>query len=432
MVQWNSKALNTLFKSKNTRKLAFNFANYGVFQTINYLIPLITIPYIVRVIGVKYFGILSFAQAVVYYYSIIVEYGFSITGVQMVAYSKGDPNKRSEIVSAIFTIQFALVIAGLLGLIAAALFLEEIKTYFWVYLYTFLMIPAQTLMAFWFYVGSEEMQFLNIVNIIGRLIFIVAVFLVIRIESDYVFVPLLNSCAMLLSGIVSVGFMLKKFRLTLFLVPWATLKKYLQEGWHLFVSNFAINLYRNANVLILGMVASKEAVGLYSAGEKLVKAIQSIFAPLTQTFFPYVSRLKVTDTAKSQKAIVVLLLVMLVIAIIIAGLVISFARPLTLLFLGPKFLATQTIIRIGALVIVFGVINYILGIMFMTNFGMKAQFTRSVIITGIANFILCFYLSLRWAEIGAAVAFSSAEILLFGLLLYFIYANHTKWQTTHA
>jgi PST family polysaccharide transporter len=431
-VQWNSKGYNKLFKSKNTRKLAFNFANYGIFQTINYLIPLIIIPYIVRVIGVRNFGILSFAQAIVYYYSIIVEYGFSITGVQMVAYSKNDSKKCSEIVSAIFMIQLALVLTGLLALILAALVFEEIKAYFWVYFFTYLMIPAQILMALWFYVGREEMQFLNFVNLIGRLIFLGAVFGVIRKESDFVLVPLVNSSAMFISGLVSLGFIIKKFKLTILFVSSPVIKKYLQEGWHIFISNFAINLYRNANVLILGMVASKEAVGLYSAGEKLVKAIQSIFTPLTQTFFPYISRLKMTNATKSQKAIKVLLMVMLVMATVITGLVIIFARPLTLLFLGAKFLATQKIIQIGAFVIVLGVINYILGIIFMTNFGMKAQFTSSVIITGIANFILCLILSLRWAEIGAAVAFTSAEVFLFALLLYFIFTNRTKWQITHA
>lgn len=426
-MHWNSERFWSFFRNKDTRKLAFNFANYGVFQTINYLIPLITLPYIIRVIGVNYFGVLSFAQAVIYYLSTIVEYGFTITGVQLIAQYKNDRQKQSEIISAIFTIQTGFMLIGLLCLIIASGCFHEVQEYYWVYLFSFLILPAQILQALWFYIGAEEMHFLNFVNLVGRTLYTVSIFIFVRQETDYVLVPLLNGLAMLIAGIISIVFILKKFRVRLHLVGITNIRAYLQTGWHLFISNLAINLYRNSNVLILGLVANKEAVGIYSAGEKLIKALQSIFAPLTQTVFPYISRLRVNFPAKSIKSIGILLKYMIILTGIVTILVIAFSKPLTILFLGTEMQVANAIVKIGAVVIIFGVINYILGIIFMTNFDLKRQFSQAVFITGIVNLILCTLLSLKFEAIGTAIAFSFAEVLLCVLLILFIQSNRNKW-----
>jgi len=82
------------FSKKEGKSLINNFTQFGVFQIISYLVPLITIPYLLRYIGVAKFGIISFAMALIYYFQIIVEYGFGITGIQMIAQSKNNSKKQ--------------------------------------------------------------------------------------------------------------------------------------------------------------------------------------------------------------------------------------------------------------------------------------------------------------------------------------------------
>ena len=108
-------------------------------------------------------------------------------------------------------------------------------------------------------------------------------------------------------------------------------------------------------------------------------------------------------------------------------LVIIFANPLTRLFVGAKFQLVRTIVKIGSVVIVFGMVNYILGIIFMTNYDMKRQFSQAVFITGIVNVVLCLALSIQFSVIGTAIAFSFSEVLLCILLLLFIQSNRSKW-----
>jgi len=410
--------------------LAFNFTNFGVFQVINYIIPLVVIPYIVRVIGVEKFGIISFAQAICYYLLIVVEYGFTITGVQLIAQNRHNQAKQSEIFSSIIIIQILLMILGLALIGLGALLFQEVRQYFLIYLFSYLLIPGQIMVALWFFIGVEEMQYLNYVNLIARLSYIALVFLLVHHESDYPRIPLLNGISYILGGIFSLGFIFRKFKIRLQLVGIDKLWFYLKDGWHLFVSNFAINLYRNSNVVLLGLVASKEVVGIYSAGEKVIKVFQSVFTPITQTLFPYFSRIKTSHPERSLRSIKLLLRVMSLFAGTITVLLMLGAKPLTILILGKSFLSAQAIIKITAAVVTLGVLNYILGIIFMTNYGLKREFSRSVLLTGVFNLFICLGLSYFCQAIGAAIAFTAAEFFLFTLLVYFILRNKSKWMQT--
>ena len=410
----------------DNRKLAFNFANYGFYQMVNYVFPLLTIPYIVRIIGVSYFGVLSFAQAVIYYLTVVVEYGFSFTGVQLIAQNK-NPQKQSEALSAIFMIQFGIALLGLLGLLIGLGIFQDMRAYRLVYLFTFLAIPAQILQAIWFYIGAEEMHFLNIINLISRILYITSIFVLVKQQTHFVIIPLLNAGAMMISGIVSLMFIIGKFKIKFYFVRLPVLILYLKDGWHLFLSNFSMNMYRNTNVLILGLVADKSAVGIYSAGEKLVKALQSIFTPLTQTLYPYISRMTVTEPGRSRRSIKILMKYMIVLTGIVTALIFYFSKPITHLLFGTEFILTSNIVKITCGIIVIGMVNYILGILFMTNFNMKAQFSCAVVITGIVNLFFCSVLSKLMGAVGAAIAFTSAEIILSILLISFIFNHRLQW-----
>jgi len=410
----------------DNRKLAFNFANYGFYQGVNYLIPLVTIPYIVRIIGVSYFGVLSFAQAVIYYLMIVVEYGFSYTGVQLIAQNKS-PQKQSEAISAIFLIQFGIALIGLLSLGIGLIIFQDIRNYRLVYLFTFLTIPAQILQAIWFYIGAEEMQFLNLINLTSRLLYIISIFILVKQQTHYVLIPLINAGAMLVAGIVSLSFIVRKFKIRFQLVSLQIIIMYLKDGWHLFVSIFSMNFYRNTNVLILGLVADNSAVGIYSAGEKLVKALQSIFTPLTQTLYPYISRVTVTEPGKSLRSIKILMKYMVILTSVLTAFVIYYSKPITHLLFGAEFVLTSKIVKITSGMLIIGMVNYILGILFMTNFGMKAQFSHAVVFTGIVNLFVCSALSKLMGAVGAAIAFTSAEVILSILLISFIFNHRQQW-----
>lgn len=413
--------------SKEYRQIAKNFFNFTIFQFSNYLIPLITIPYIIRVVGIEKFGIISLAQAVAYYFRVVVEYGFPISGVQYVAQNQSNPKKLSEIYSNIMFIQFLLMLSGAVLLAGISLIIPDIRGEWFVFFAAYGIVPANILMALWFYIGSEHMKYLNYINFSGRIVYILLIFWLVREQKNYVLVPLLNSGSLFLAGLVSLTIIKTNFKLS-FLKPTKRLiRQYLKDGWALFVSNFTINFYRNSNIIILGIFASKEAVGMYSAVEKIIKIIQTIFSPLTRTLYPYISRITVESEQKSVNAISKVLKIMALVSVFVTFILIVFAPWIVKLVIGQWDAQAVTLLRIGSIVVIFGVINYIIGIIFMTNFGLKKQFSKAVVIVGLGNLLICSLLSKYFGALGTVISFTMVEVLLFVFLSWFTKRN-SRWN----
>jgi len=423
-----SNRIRNYLKNQEFLHLSKNIANFSFYQFVNYLAPLVTIPYIVRIVGPEKFGIISLALAVNYYFRIISDYGFSITGVQYIAQNQNDANNRSKIITNIFIIQFVLIMISFLLLIIFINIYPGFSNYKNVFLYAFLIVPANVFLALWFYIGMEKMKYLNYINLISKLSYIFLIFLLIRESSDFSLVPLLNGISMMIAGIFSLLIIFKKFKTKIEFDNFSNLKELLVKDRPIFISNVFINLYRNSNVLILGLVANEAVVGIYSAGEKLIQVFQSIFTPITQVVFPYISRLKVTTPEKSLKTLTRLIIIMSILTLTIVLLLMTFSSRITDLVFGKDFESSAIVLRIASFVILFGTINYILGIIFMTNYSMKKEFSNSVIITGLTNVILCFTLSYYFLYKGAAIAIISSEFLLLILLIYNIHDNKEKWQ----
>ena len=97
---------------------------------------------------------------------------------------------------------------------------------------------------------------------------------------------------------------------------------------------------------------------------------------------------------------------------------------------GENFTATALIIKIASPVILFGVINFVIGIIFMTNYGMKKEFSYSVITVGLINIVICSLLSYLFGAIGAGISFFIAEALMLVVMSFFIFKNKRKWKVT--
>ena len=172
--------LNSIVAVSEQKKLSINFANFGIFQVINYIVPLVTIPYIVRIIGPEKFGILSIAQAMTYYLWIITDYGYSISGVQLISQCDRSTTAGSRIVKNVFSIQFSINILCLLFLILIFNIYPPFRAYREIFLYYFFGTTANILLATWLYTGLEKMKFISSLGFTYRIIYVILIFLLIK------------------------------------------------------------------------------------------------------------------------------------------------------------------------------------------------------------------------------------------------------------
>jgi PST family polysaccharide transporter len=277
-------------ESEDKKRLFSNFFSLLVLQGANYVLPLITFPYLVQVLGVDYFGLLAFATAIIAYLSIITDYGFNLTATREISIHRDNKEKVVEIFSSVMTIKFILMILSFILLSIIIFSFEKFSAHWEIYFFTFATVLGQVLFPVWFFQGMESMKYISYLNIVAKSIFTLAIFIFVKEQSDFYLVPLLTSAGFIIAGLWSLVLIRREFRVEFRWQSIDTLKEYLIDGWHIFISRIYVNLYTTTNIILLGVFTNNTAVGYYSIAEKIVVAIGGLFEPANQTIFPYLAR----------------------------------------------------------------------------------------------------------------------------------------------
>ncbi len=259
---------------------------YGL-KAVNYIFPLLLIPYLVRTIGIEKYGLLTATQALMGYFSILVNYGFELTATRNIAMHAGDlqevRNEYNEVMTCkccIAAIVFALFIMGLL----LCPFANELKIF---YGFGFCLVIGDLLFPSWFFQGMQAMKFITIINGYIKLIYLILVILFVHEESDYRYVLLCQGGAWILSGILSI-YLIKRtygfwFR-PVFVMT--VIERQLKAGFPIFIANACGNVYSKGALLFTGLIAGNVAAGYYALAEKICGTVVSLVQPYVSTLYP--------------------------------------------------------------------------------------------------------------------------------------------------
>lgn len=285
-----------LLKDKEKKVVVQNFLSLGLLQGANYILPLLILPYLVRVLGAEKFGLVMFAQSFSIFLTVFVDFGFNISGTREISLAKKSKSKTGEIFLAIMSIKLLLIVVAFSILYVVVNLFTRFSVDAEVYLLSFGVVIGQALFPVWFFQGIEKMKFVTIINILAKVIFTVLVFLLIKTESDYYKVPIYNSLGFIVSGFI--GFYLSFQYLEIKRPKISLIKQLFADSSSLFVSNFATSMYTASNVFILGLFSGNVIAGVYSSMEKLTLAVKNVYVPFYQALYPWVSRQE--DSQKKQ------------------------------------------------------------------------------------------------------------------------------------
>lgn len=280
--------VSSFLKDKEKKVVAQNFLSLLILQGANYILPLLILPYLVRVLGAEKFGLVMFAQSLAIFLTVFVDFGFNISGTREISLAREDRDKTGQIFLAIMIIKLGLIVVALGILFVIVSTFSRFSIDAEVYLLSFGVVIGQALFPVWFFQGIEKMKVVTFINILAKLIFTVLVFILIKTQADYYKVPIYNSLGFIVSGLI--GFVMS-FKYFNFKYPsFGLIKQLLKESSSLFVSNFATSLYTASNVFILGLFSGNVIAGVYSSMEKLILAVKNVYVPLYQALYPWVAR----------------------------------------------------------------------------------------------------------------------------------------------
>jgi polysaccharide transporter, PST family len=276
---------------KERRTVLHNFISLTTLQSINYLLPLAILPYLIRVIGMEKFGLIAFAQSLVQYFMILTDYGFSLSATRTISLIGEQKKKVSALFSSVMTVKLMLACLSFLILCAMLYFIPRFRNDWLVYILSFGSVIGNTLFPVWFFQGKEKMSYITVINVIAGIIYAILIFVLIKSPRDYLLVPLLNSLLLLVSGIWGLYIAFKKFKLEFILQNYFSIKNEFKTGWDIFISIISVNAYTTTRIFAVGILTNNVLTGYYSIAERIANVIQTFpMYSFTQAVFPRISK----------------------------------------------------------------------------------------------------------------------------------------------
>lgn len=403
----------------NNKVLVKNFTSLSLLQLANYIFPVITLPYLVRVLGPEKYGVINFAAAFSAYFVIITDYGFNLSATQEISVNRNDKEKVSEIFSSVLTIKIILFFlsSGIFFLIVNMF--ELFSNDAGLYSIMFIGVVGIVLFPLWVYQSVEQMKYILIINVAIRSVTVVSIFLLVKVENDYLLLAVIYTITQVMTGITGLFFAIRKFDLRYLFPSKVQLLEQLKKGWNLFLSSIWINLYTTSNVFILGLFAPNSVVGYYSAADKVRIAFQGILSSMSQSVFPYVNKLLAESYQKFLSFNRKLLKISVIIGIIISSSLFLFAEPIVKIVLGNEYSPSVIVLRIIAWLPLIIFLSNVFGIQTMLPLNYQKKFSQILFLAALINLMISFSIVPSYFEIGTAVSMLVTEI--FVTLSFFIF-----------
>jgi PST family polysaccharide transporter len=388
-------------------KLAQNALSlYGV-QIATYVVPLVTVPYLARVLGVAGWGLVAIAQGFGSYIGILGEYGFSLSATREVARHQGDRNKLANIFAGVLGAKVVLVAASFpLALLAGRWvpIFREHPALLWAGMFWAL---AQGFSVMWYFQGLERMRLVAALDISAKALATAGVFLLVRRPEDGWRVLALQGCGFLVSAAIGLSLAYRElpFRLPSRAAVWEALRM----GWSMFLFRSSVSLYTAGNAFILGLFVSPEFVGYYAGAEKISRAFLGILNPISQTLYPRLSNLASHAQDRAARLARISIGLMGGAGATLGVLVFLLAPVIVHMALGAHFEPAVRVLRVLALLVPLVAIGNVLGIQWMLPLGMDRAFNKIILLAGFINIVLALVLAPNYREMGMAWAVVIAE-----------------------
>ena len=399
--------------SQEGKTLASNMLYLTLLQIAGYIFPLITMPYLARVIGTDGFGKIAFASAIIVWIQTFADWGFNYTATRDVAKNRDNTDKVSEIFSCVLWSRCILALLSLVVLCLLVFFIPVFRANALIIFFTFLLVPGQILYPEWFFQAFEKMKYITILGVFIKFVFTLLVFLIIREKEDYIYQPLIISFGYLCSGIIAMYVILGKWNIRIKPIPIREIVATISGSTNVFINNIMPNLYNSFSVVLLGFFGTPTHTGLYDAGKKFTALGNTLMTVISRTFFPFLSR-RIDKHNYYRKF-------SLAIAATISVFFILFAPLLIRLFFSSDFIESVAILRITAPAIFFVTMCGVYGTNYLIVSGYDRIMRNITIVSSLIGFTLAFPLIYYFQHIGAAWVYTISSFMLG--TLSFIYAK---------
>ena len=386
-----------------------NFIYNLIYQLILFVFPLITVPYISRVLGADGVGIYSYTYSVVYYFMIITLLGISNHGNRSIAKVRDDKEKLSKTFFSIYSIQ---LVSGILMTILYSLYMIFINNSFndiaWIQI---IYIISAIFDINWFFFGMEEFKITITRNTLVKIISLLLMFVFVKTPNDVWIYTLIMTLSTLISQLLLLPFLFK--RINFVKISFNDVKKHIKPVLLLFIPVVAVSIYRVMDKIMLGIMKNVYEVGLYEQADKIIIVPIAIISTLGTVMLPRISNLlsnnKIEEVLKYiDKSITFIMFLAFPMCFGLIAVADSFVP----LFLGNNFTGSIILVKYMSIVIIFASFANVLRTQYLIPYEKDKIYVISIILGAIINVICNLIFIPMYSSSGALIGTIAAEFIV--------------------
>ncbi|QYC98771.1 polysaccharide biosynthesis C-terminal domain-containing protein [Lactiplantibacillus plantarum] len=389
-------------------KIVKNYLYNVGYNVLILLTPLLTVPYISRVLGPTGVGINATTNSVITYFLLAGTVGITIYGNREIAFIRDNRYKRSQ---TFWEIELLQIITIFISYVVFVFFLSlqnELKIYFF---YQSFFIVAGAFDISWFFMGLEDFKKTVVRNMIVKLLSLIAIFTFVRTSHDVGVYILILSVSQLLGNMTLWPYLPKVVDMPV----WHSLKiiRHLRPSLALFVPQIATTIYLAVNKTMLWKLDSVTASGYYDYSDKLIKLILAIVTSTGTVMLPHIANLYANKkTTQVKKYLYISFDFVLAISIPMTFGVAAIATALAPWFFGSQFTSVNILLMIEAPVIILIGLSNVIGQQYLLPTRHTTTYTTSVVLGAVANVVVNIPLIIKWGVQGAMMATLLSELVV--------------------
>ncbi|MGN1564173.1 flippase [Yersinia enterocolitica] len=393
-----------------------NIFSLLLLQGSNYIIPLLTLPYLTRVLGVEGFGVYSLTLSLAQYFVILIDFGFNLSASKKIAEHQDDPEYISKIFfetlisKSILCLVSIVIVVLLLATNSHAVIQREL-------IYTVLMLIGTTLMPVWFFQGIEKLSVVTNLMIVAKLSMLPLFFIFVDNDADVKYAVMIQSSMNLVAGIIAIIYIYRKKLVRVVDFSNLRVSYTLKDSFPIFCATLSISLYTMSTTIIIGIFSNVYEVSIFTAADRVKGAILGVFLVLGNAFYPRINSLLVNKKEEAYALIKKIFYWQGALCIIITIFVIAFSKLITRIMFGHEYSEVSTLLILFSPVYLLVIQSTVLGNYILLPHGHKTSYTILPMVSAVIHIPLCAYLASKYGEWGGVLSIIVIETLSFICLI---------------
>lgn len=374
------------------------------------LFPLITFPYVTRVLSADGIGKVNFANSVCAYFVMLSGLGIPMYGIREVAKVRDNKEKLDKVFSELLIINICTMLISLAIYFLVLIFVDKIRSEMLLFSIMSISIFLSPFSVEWLYQGTENYKYITLRSIFFKFLSLILLFIFVHKRKDYIIYAAISVFATSASYILNIFNSKKYVRLQLKNLD---IKGKIKPILVFFASTIAIDVYTNMDNVILGFIKSNEAVGYYTAALKPNRIMVSIVVSLGVVLLPrlsYLIKQKNFDEYKKIASKSVQFVFFLSLPIVVG--ILCTSKAIIFLLAGKEFYEAVGALQIGSLLILAIGLNNFAGIQILISNNEEKKFLFAVIIGAIVNLTLNLMLVPVYSFKGSIISTVIAEFVI--------------------